>query len=104
MEIVNANEVFKWSEKTNNIKVRGEDINRVWELLEQSFKPGDWTTSKYIALKIIQIMKIDTNPDEIWGGSNRRTYLFPLIYNPLKYLAKESYIIFDKKGNVSRLK
>jgi hypothetical protein len=104
MNIVGNTELFEWVEKTAKFKARGDDINRVWKIIEDTFKVGDNTTSKYVAYKIIQMLKLPVNPEEIWGGKNRAHYLFPLIFNPLKYLAKEGYIWFDKRGNLGRMK
>jgi hypothetical protein len=97
---VRNDDLLEWTIKSSKFKAHGEDINRVWAVLKANFNVGDWTTSKYVAHKIIQQLKLPVNPEEIWGGKNRADYLFPLIYNPLKYLQKEGYIQFNRRGDV----
>lgn len=81
-------------------KTEARNINRVWRILNDTFQQGDWTTSKFVALQVINELRLPVNPEEIWGGKNRARYLFPLIYYPLKYLEKEGRINFTGRGDI----
>ena len=97
-------ELVIWLDGSAELKTTGRAINRIWRLLSNSFQPGEWTTSKYMAVQVIRELNLPVNPEEIWGGKNRARYLFPLIYHPLKYLEKEGYIHFTGRGDVSRIR
>lgn len=93
-----------WKDGATEFKTQARNINRIWRILSNTFQPGDWTTSKYLALKVIQELNLPVNPEEIWGGKNRAKYLFPLVYYPIKYLEKEGLVNFTRRGDILRVR